>query len=235
VTASWLVAAQRALDAAPEPVTFFVRDDDIGWADERLFAVVDLFGELELPIDLAVIPLALTRAVADRLRLFDVHQHGCAHVNHEPTGRKCEFGPARTRMEQLLDIVEGSQRLRDLLPSARPIFTPPWNRCTRETAECVRELGFAVLSRDVSAGSVDLPGLVELPITFDWFAKGLTRAERGDLLARQISSARPVGIMLHHALMDAEELAALRELLLMLATHPRARATTMAAQAQLGD
>ncbi len=91
-------------------------------------------------------------------------------------------------------------------PSVRPIFTPPWNRCTLSTAECLVELGFRVLSRDSSAGELVLPGLAELPITFDWFAKCkgelLSRAQRGDLLAQRIASTRTVGIMLHHALMD---------------------------------
>ena len=96
---SWLDPVRRALDEGPS--TVFFRDDDAGWGDERLWALLDLFDRRALPVDLAVIPAELhptltaeltVRARAGRVHL---HQHGFAHVNHEPTGRKCEFGPAR--------------------------------------------------------------------------------------------------------------------------------------------
>ena len=233
---TWLDAARRALAEASAPVRFFVRDDDVGWGDEQLFALLDVVADLDLPLDLAVIPRALTPRLADRLQRrrqpIEVHQHGYAHVNHEPEGRKCEFGPARSRSRQRLDIARGRRRLRALLgPGVRPIFTPPWNRCTPETAACLVELGFVALSRDRSAGELGLPGLIELPVSFDWFAKRkgspLSRDERGDLLARQIRTATPVGIMLHHAPMDADDLAAVRDLLVLLAEHPNAHISSM--------
>ena len=37
-----------------------------------------------------------------------VHQHGFAHENHEPQGRKCEFGPSRSRVAQRRDIAAGA-------------------------------------------------------------------------------------------------------------------------------
>jgi Polysaccharide deacetylase len=233
---AWLDSTRQALAEATKPVTFFIRDDDVGWADEQLFALLDLFAEVDLPIDLAVIPRALTprlaRHLQHRRQHIDVHQHGYAHVNYEPEGRKCEFGPGRSRARQRMDIARGQQRLRALLgPSVRPIFTPPWNRCTPDTAACLFELCFVALSRDISAGRVAVAGLTELPVGFDWFAKRkgspLSRDERGDLLAQQIRTATPVGIMLHHAPMDADDLAVLRELLVMLADHRIARVSSM--------
>ena len=233
---TWLDSTRRALSEASKPVTFFVRDDDVGWADEQLFALLDVFADMDLPIDLAVIPRALTprlaRRVQRRPQRIDLHQHGYAHVNHEPEGRKCEFGPVRSRARQRLDIARGQQRLRALLgPGVRPIFTPPWNRCTPDTAACLVELGFVALSRDVSAGRVAIAGLAELPVSFDWFAKRkgspLSRDERGDLLAQQIRATTPVGIMLHHAPMDADDLAALRDLLVVVANHRNARVSSM--------
>jgi len=114
-----------------------------------------------------------------------------------------------------------------------PIFTPPWNRCTRDTALSLVEVGFSTLSRDLSAGAFHVPGLREVPITFDWFARRngvpLSREQRGVLLAGQIDLPRPIGIMLHHALFDGEELAALRDLFEVLAPHPRVRLANMAA------
>jgi predicted deacetylase len=233
---AWWSVAEQALEVVVEPVTFFVRDDDVGWADERLFTVLDIFSDLDLPIDLAVIPRALTPPLAERLlgrrQRIDFHQHGYAHMNHEPVGRKCEFGAARGVAEQRADIAHGRECLQALFGARlQPIFTPPWNRCTRQTGECLRELGFVVLSRDASASALDVAGLVEVPITFDWFAKrkgaALSLAERGALLTGQIATSSRVGIMLHHAQMAAEDLTCLRELLEVLANHRRARVSSM--------
>ena len=112
-----------------------------------------------------------------------------------------------------------------------PIFTPPWNRCTAVTARCLAELEFQVLSRDAHAASLGNSGLCELPIAADWFAHRkkvrLNRNELGRLLAAQLEREDPVGVMLHHALMDSEEMQALAQLLSLLARHPNAKCQTM--------
>ncbi len=176
---TWLEPLQAALDGAEEPIVFFLRDDDAGWNDERLFSLLDLCGEYGLPLDLAVIPAALrassAAALIDRAEhgagVLGMHQHGFAHVNHEPSGRKCEFGPARSADAQRRDIAAGRRLLRRLLgPWLDPIFTPPWNRCARVTGECLLDLGFVAISRESRASPLGIPGLCELPSTVDWFA-----------------------------------------------------------------
>src|SRR5262249_32889175 len=123
-----------ALDALPAPVTFFFRDDDIGWDDDRLLDLLDILGHHSLPVDLAAPPAAISIDLARTLRaraeaspeLVAVHQHGFAHVNHEPEGRKCEFGPSRSAADQRRDIDCGRRRLADVFgPIVQPIFTPP--------------------------------------------------------------------------------------------------------------
>lgn len=232
----WLDPLRRALDAAPTPVDLFFRDDDAGWDDDRLFALLDLFAGHETPIDLAVIPDALTPRLADRLLGrgggVGLHQHGFAHVNHEPEGRKCEFGASRSKGLQRRDIEEGRRRLAELLgPAVRPVFTPPWNRCTHATGECLVELGFRAISRDATAAPLGVAGLDEVPIRVDWLArrKGvrLGREEIGERLAAEVGSAAPVGIMLHHAEMDDGERRAAAELLALLGGHPSARVGVM--------
>jgi len=231
----WLDPVRAALDAGDYPLRVFVRDDDVGWEDERLLALLDAFDDYGVPLDLAVIPCALTSVLAAELvrrPRVELHQHGFAHVNHEPVGRKCEFGAARSREAQRDDIARGQARLHELLgDTVHPIFTPPWNRCTRDTALSLVEVGFSTLSRDLSAGAFDVPGVREVPITFDWFAKRkgvpLGRLERGALLAGGMEGGQPTGLMLHHALFDAEELRALRELLSLLAPHPRVSMGTL--------
>ncbi len=237
---NWLDPVRGVLDDLPHPAVFFFRDDDAGWEDQRLFHLLDTFAAHNLPIDLAVIPVALTsetgrellrrmEAAPDRVR---VHQHGYAHTNHEPQGRKCEFGPSRDRAAQQSDIEQGRRRLQKVFgPHIDPIFTPPWNRCTAATGQCLAELGFAVLSREAGAAPLSEPGLTELFITHDWFAhrKGvrLTREEWGRKLATEIRVGTRTGIMLHHAVTDRNELRDIADLAALLASHPWAQCETM--------
>jgi hypothetical protein len=236
---SWLDGLRRALDAAARPVDFFFRDDDAGWCDERLFALLDLFERYALPLDVAAIPRAMTTTLASELRAraaaspsrVAVHQHGFAHLNHEAEGRKCEFGPSRPRELQRRDIESGRHLLAEVYGLAvSGIYTPPWNRCTVET-------DFGVLSRDATAPPLGVEGLYELPVRVDWFArrKGLRLSleEVGALLSEAAyDTASPVGVMFHHELMDEGELSRAGELLALLASHPSARCRLMSALAQ---
>jgi predicted deacetylase len=241
----WLDPLRQALDASSGPVTVFFRDDDVGWRDDRLFALLDRFADHGLSIDLAVIPGDLGVALARRLQRVtrdsgdrvQVHQHGFAHINHERTGRKCEFGSARTESEQHRDIEMGWQRLQRLIgPLVQPMFTPPWNRCTPETAHCLIDLGFEVLSRDGSATPLDVAGLTELPVHLDWHAHRhgvrLTLTEWGAALATEVNTTQPVGIMLHHAVIAEEEQEAILQLLGVLAEHDHVRSAAMMAVAR---
>jgi peptidoglycan/xylan/chitin deacetylase (PgdA/CDA1 family) len=221
----WLDALRHALDTAAS-VRFFFRDDDAGWEDERLYRLLDLFAEHRVALDLAVIPQALSEASAENLRkrwhsgLLGLHQHGYSHTNHETEGRKYEFGPGRTRAQQRHDLITGRERLAALLgPALEPIFTPPWNRCTETTTACLAELGYRLLSREARAQPLALHGLTELPITVDWL-----RQHRGEAIR---IGQRPVGIMLHHALMDEQDLHGVRELLALLAKYDNVQCQLM--------
>ena len=242
----WLDPVREALDGAPGPVTWFFRDDDAGWADERQLAMADAFEQRGVLVDLAAIPDAvgapLGRELAARARrgALAVHQHGARHANHEPTGRKCEFGTARTPTDQLADIAWGQRRLRDSVGDVlQPIFTPPWNRCTAETGAALVACGIAVLSRDRTALKLHVAGLRELPIDVDWFAtrKGrpLGRAAVVAQIAERVRQGGPVGVMLHHAVTGDDELAAVAELVGLVASHPRARSSSIAAVAGLSE
>ena len=237
---SWLDPVRRALDEGPR--TVFFRDDDAGWGDERLWELLDLFDRRSLPVDLAVIPAALNPALTAELTVrahaggVHLHQHGFAHVNHEPTGRKCEFGPARSYEDQAADIARGAAILGDAFAElVEPVFTPPWNRCTAVTADVLADTGFAVLSRDSTATPLPDARILEVPITVDWFGsrKGVrwTPYELADRLASAVRTGGPVGIMLHHAVTDDGEFAALGALLALLTTHPSTRAVPLAALA----
>ena len=229
----WLDPVQAALDSAPAPVEMFFRDDDAGWANERLLALLDRFAEQALPLDLAVIPTELDDRLAAGLRArsatqpLGLHQHGFAHRNHEPDGRRYEFGAHRAAADQRADIEAGAARLRALLGDlVQPIFTPPWNRCTVTTGRCLVELGFSVLSREWRATPLELPGLDERPIRVDWL-----KPEFIAHLSEAIRDGGRVGVMFHHAVMDTDDIARADELLALLGRHERVRAGTILGRA----
>jgi hypothetical protein len=221
----WLDPVAAALDAAPAPVPVFFRDDDAGWRDDRLRALLERFEAHGLPLDVAAIPQALGPGMARELQQRDVavHQHGLAHVNHEPDGRRYEFGPSRPADVQRADIEAGRTLLAERLGgTVEPIFTPPWNRCTRDTGVCLAELGFAVLSRESRAEPLGVPGLRELSVSLDWSRLAPEAFARGFAAA-----TAPVGVMFHHAEMDDYDLERADELLALVAGHERALARPM--------
>jgi hypothetical protein len=229
--ADWLDEARAALDEAAHPCLFFFRDDDVGWGHERLYALLDVFAAHGVPVDLAVVPTALDdllrRALTTRARAAQVrlHQHGLAHLNHEPAGRECEFGPSRDVAALTDDLLAGRYLLLDAFGELLdPVFTPPWNRCAPELGDVLVAAGVEVLSRDADARPLDHPGLAEIPVTLDW---SIPRHEVGGRLADGIRSGEPVGLMLHHAATDDAGLADLDALLELVEGHPRAVPTSI--------
>jgi predicted deacetylase len=222
---AWLDPVRQALAANASPITIFFRDDDAGWEDEQLYRLLDVVAPFQAPLALAAIPMAigarlaaeLGRLVASGSPPVSVHQHGYAHVNHEPSGRRFEFGASRSRDLQREDLANGKERLQHAFGrTLPPIFTPPWNRCTGETAECLVELGFEVLSRDVSAEPFRLAPLHELPVSLDWSSRHGARTGAvhwGETIARTIAAGRTIGVLLHHAVMTADDRRMLSELL----------------------
>jgi hypothetical protein len=238
----WLDPVRAALDGAASPVTFFVRDDDAGWSDVRLYRVLEITQYYEVPIDLATIPNAVGPLLARELRhavggangLVSVHQHGFAHVNHEPTGRKkAEFGPSRSAARQRDDIAAGRRRLQDMLGFALPAtFTPPWNRCTAVTAAVLVDLGFQLLSCHASTPVLAADGLEELPVHLDWTGRrgaGQGAELWGEAIAAHVVEAGgPLGLMLHHAVMTSDDWKLLSDLLALLTTHAVVHLRSMA-------
>lgn len=244
---NWLLPIQVTLETLDRPITLFFRDDDAGWGDHRLFALLDCFENYGMPIDLAVIPQALHPQLADRLlkrkhqapELLGLHQHGYAHCNHEVQGRKCEFGASRDYASQFQDLKAGREHLLDLLDSALdPIFTPPWNRCNDTTSACLLQIGFSTLSRNRGAAPLTGNKITELPIAIDWCGVRAKAHQPWSDLAGAIASelrhadSKPIGLMLHHAVMEGEDLQQLQALLALLAEHDRVSCRLMQPLAQ---
>jgi predicted glycosyltransferase len=236
-TTHWLDPLVQCLEREPDhEVEIFIRDDDGGWDDARLLDLLDWFTVRGWPIDVAVIPMALTVLLAEELlarkrlhpRSLGLHQHGYQHRNHEVLGRKCEFGTSRSAEQQLDDIAAGLAYLGQRFDGQMDaIFTPPWNRCTQTTVDAMRRCGFRAISRNRSAAQLDTSGLLDLSITIDWQRQRIDKSELGFELARAIAATQgpantgPVGIMLHHAVITAEELVLLDECLSLLQRYPQ--------------
>jgi hypothetical protein len=236
----WINPVAIALEQMPQPIPFFFRDDGVGWADERLYQLLDRFALYQLPLDLAVIPDTVGSALASVLREYlrftngslGLHQHGYKHVNYESTGQKCEFGSSRGAPIQYRDLQQGQQRLNYYLgPRVDPIFTPPWNCCTETTVVSLLALGFDVLSRNNTAKPLLLRELTELPVSVEWKQhSGVSRIainEFAQQLVQAINSAKPVGILLQHAIMDESDMQQLDTLLTLLSQHPHAHCQLM--------
>lgn len=204
------------LAARQTPVRVFFRNDDGGWADARLQALGDEFIRQGLPLDIAVIPQALSgqseRVINSLLGAggrIAIHQHGYRHVNHQLAGRSCEFGSDRSRRQQQDDIAAGRKKLAAVFGTqVTPVFTPPWNRCGSDTAVALQSLGIEYLSRII--GSDPLASTIpEIPVAVDWLKKRkgvrLNNVELVEYICGLLSGGDELlGIMLHHEHMDAE-------------------------------
>ena len=223
---AWLDPVRMRLAERRSPLSVFIRNDDAGWNDERLFRLLEIVNWHEAPMDIAAIPTAVSAPLGRELRhqldrsdgRIAVHQHGFAHTNHELAGRKSEFGPARSRAQQRDDIISGRRRLQDALGRPLPdIFTPPWNRCTETTACCLVELGFEMLSCDNSATTFEMEQLMEQPVHLDWSGKHGVKngsAAWGETIAAHLRAAESrLGLLLHHAVINDDDCRMLAELL----------------------
>lgn len=223
----------EANDGAAKPLHLFLRDDDIDDDEETLRELLDIALARDVPLNLEIIPNGLTaagiRLVADHKRftpdLVELNQHGWQHVNHEVEGRKCEFGPSRSYAQQYEDIAQGKALLETTFEELfTPVFTPPWNRYTADTLQVLHDLGFTGFS---ALGKVPVAGygFQDLSVTLDLYQwKGATALKAPERLLneliQQITAGAPIGLLLHHKVMDAAAFAFLSGLLAELRRYP---------------
>lgn len=196
------------------PPRIFFRADDIGPPSRNFTRMMELFIKYEIPLCLAVVPVWMTRprweAMApflDTPELFCWHMHGYCHKNHEIEGKKQEFGPARTRKHLEHELSQGLHRLESILKDQFfPVFTPPWNRCSIETMDCLKQLGFKAVSRSFSSRPPVPEGFLDISVDVDLHTRKDKDATAGwAKLLKELEralSARSCGIMLHHMRMD---------------------------------
>jgi peptidoglycan/xylan/chitin deacetylase (PgdA/CDA1 family) len=242
--ARWL-ADGLAAAKAPRPVAVFFRADDVGVPGRRFARLVEIFQRHRAPLGLAVVPAWLTAARWERLAaltrggagLWCWHQHGWRHANHEPEGKKQEFGPARPAARVAADLRRGRRRLEALMgPAFYPAFTPPWNRCSAQALALIRAAGYRAVSRSSGSRPPAPPGLPELAVNLDLHTRREPSAEGawrmlGEELQAAVAAGR-CGIMIHHQRMNAAAAAFLDALLAALKAQGGFRLAGMPALAE---
>ena len=208
---------KELFDAAKQqsqPVRIFFRADDIGRIDHNFILMMQLFADFDMPLCLALVPQWLTadnwqqiRSLVNKESLFCWHQHGFNHSNHEAVGKKCEFGENRLTKAIRKDILAGKMKLEQLLAdSFLPVFTPPWNRCSKAAMQVLQELDFAAVSRSINVQPQAPAGLPDLAINIDLHTRKETDPKQAmdNLLAecRTALESGCMGFMLHHQRMN---------------------------------
>jgi hypothetical protein len=195
--------------------SIFFRADDIGVPGKNFERMMTLFARVRTPLALAVVPAWLTparwRAIRDMGRgagdLWCWHQHGWRHVSHATSGKKQEFDSRRgpDRIER--DLSLGKTRLLQMMgEDFFPGFTPPWNRCGKETLDLLRDMGFLFVSRSMGAVPPPPDGLPDFPVNVDLHTRKEILAEDGwDRLFSEIRggiAGGRCGVMIHHQRMN---------------------------------
>jgi len=232
---------ELALDKAPGQVRFWWRDDDAGADGAHLAALLALADRRRAPVALAVVPDWLEVACMERIRrcgMATVLQHGVAHTDHAVApAKKVELGGSAERPALFSALEKGRRRLWQLFGEKFvPVLVPPWNRIATDIIDALPGLGFAGLStfgprRSTQAG----PGLHWVNTHLDlivWHEQrrplGVEEAIRTLARLVQTASGEPIGILSHHAVMDAGAIATLDRLLRLVQDHPRATLATAA-------
>lgn len=205
----------RTILSAYKDTPIFFRADDIGGKTDPLFhPLMELFLTHRIPLCLAVVPTWIDTTTWSRYQRYQPqstqwcwHQHGYSHTNHEQAGKKAEFGLARTKDEVKQDIANGKKKLANLLGDAfKPVFTPPWNRCSSQTLETLMEQGFYAVSRSKKATPPPPAELPDIQINIDLHTrKEQDAATSWKALYAELSQAAAsglMGVMLHHQLMN---------------------------------
>ena len=214
----------------------FFRADDVAVPGRKFAKLIDIFSKHQVPLTLAVVPAWLTETRWQRLvelcrkdySLWCWMQHGWRHCNHEPQGRRLEFGPSRSFSRKRKDLQAGFQRLRRLLGEAfTPAFTPPWNRCDSETLQALKELGYKAISRNLGAQPPAPYALTEYPVAVDLHTRKEKDGESGwQNFFKELREGLGkgfCGIMIHHQRMNNAAFDFLEVLLseLKRRNHPR--------------
>jgi peptidoglycan/xylan/chitin deacetylase (PgdA/CDA1 family) len=239
-----LDAELDAWRAAGRTATFWWRDDDAVADTPALRRLLELRRTLDVPVTLAVIPQPAEPSLAAALAGEDgvaVVQHGWAHRNHAPEGRrKCELGTDRQVATVVAELEHGRARLDALFPGRHlPMLVPPWNRIASRVVDRLPALGYRGLSTFKARSRPEIrPGLVTANAHIDIIDWARTRAFAGigpaldatithlvwrRALAAGLDPDEPTGLLTHHLAHDEACWEFIAAFVTRTARHPAAR------------
>jgi hypothetical protein len=240
-----LVALVAELDRWTEigrKATLWLRDDDACAQTRELDRLLAASASHDIPVGLATIPAQLEATLVDAIAgaaHVTVLQHGFAHANHAPAGkRSAELGADRPTSVILGELERGREVLREAFDARfLPVLVPPWNRIAAEVVAGLPSTGFYGVSTFAARASLEAaPGLRCCNAHVDLIAWRRDRMfigadEAAARIARHLSERRTgacdadeaTGILTHHLQMGAEAWAFLEEMFAATRAHPAAQ------------
>jgi len=226
---------------AGKTATLWWRDDDVQQPTSELDRLLRLGADWQVPLLLAAVPDGMDDTLAPTLLGQPgvwICQHGFAHANHAPPGRKrSELGPDRPVERIAAELLAGRRRLaRRFGDRLLPTIVPPWNRIGQALIAALPELGYRGLSTFGPRDHAEpVPGLRRVNThvdLIDWRGhRGFVGHEAAiaqlvdHLGARrrgEVDADEPTGLMTHHLVHDDPCWTFCGELFDRTRTHPAA-------------
>lgn len=210
----------------------WLRDDDAGPCTAALAAWLDWLKARSVPAALAVVPAWLEGPTAEAILAaphLDVLQHGIAHANHAAAGAKrIELGGTVGRELLRFGLERGRTSLkRTFADRFLPVMVPPWNRIDADVEAMLPQLGYTAISTFYGRKAPAVAGLTRIDTyidVIDWRTRRLRPLAALDSDLERLSEQQaggPIGILTHHAQLDAESRASLGRWLDSLARRHR--------------
>ena len=218
---------------AERQAVFWIRDDDATRMSPEFDKLLKINKKYSLPMAISVIPkwagLRLPKVLSEHPDIV-VLQHGWSHENHaQPNVGHSEFPDNRPPKAVMQDLLMGRMRLEKLYGEQfLHGFVPPWNHIADVHKPLLKDYAFLSTQETGLAAPGHLP---MLPIHVDvlrWSpyprfrGKGkIIRKVCQELrLRREQGSDAPIGVQLHHLVMDDASWRFTDQLLGVLAEHP---------------
>jgi hypothetical protein len=227
-----------AWEAAGLTATFWWRDDDAIAATSALERLGRLATAYRTPVAIAAIPASCEASLGGWLRENSdtcLLQHGYAHQNHAPEGRKkAELGAGRPEAIVLAELATGLEALRRIAPLL-PVLVPPWNRMALQLELLLPDIGYRGVSgfgpRARAGARLKRVNTHIDPIAWrggrafagEDFALGQAC---GHLAARRrglVDPGEPTGLLTHHLVQDAATWDFLAQFLARTSSRPSAK------------
>ena len=201
---------------AGRTVEFWWRDDDATEPSAPVRRLLDLSARSDVPLALAVIPLAAKVELFDGIRAR-VLMHGTDHRNRAAAQeKKTEFPPGEADASVAQRLRAARERLAGLA-GARflPVLAPPWNRYQGPLAPLLQSGLSGLSGYGARKSSHPAPGITQVNTHVDLIDWRVTRRFCGEdaalaAAARHLASRRtgsvdpgePTGWLTHHELHD---------------------------------